>query len=82
MNLIGARVKTIAHKNLHNDYFDLDGIITDFKEEEIYLRSEKSHYDPAPTGKFSQYYFIKFDKVTHKEMCNGLWLFRDMFDIV
>jgi len=77
--LIGKKVTTIPHKELHDDYFDLDGIIVNYKEEEEIKRNSKHNNNPEPTGKIIPMYQIEFTQLPHKEMSKKLWVFGDMF---
>jgi hypothetical protein len=80
--MIGKKVKTIQHKNLCDNYFNLEGIIINHKEEIEIKRSSKHNNEPMPTNKVFNLYLVEFNQILDKRMSNKLWLYEDMFQII
>jgi len=80
--LIGKKVKIIPHENLSDDYFNLNGTIVNYQEEEEIKRNPEHNNNTEPAGKIISMYQIEFYQLPRKEMCKKLWVFDDMFKII
>jgi hypothetical protein len=80
--MIGKKVKTIPHNKLCESYFNLNGVIIDYKEEQEFKRNREYNNDSIPTGRIFNLYLVKFNNVTDKEIAKQLWLYEDMFQII